>query len=85
VAAAKRLPLGRPDVHTLPAGQARALTSAAEQASLHSFHVGMAIAAALVALGGIVGAAGIRNPQRGDVHAASCPGGALVGASSEAI
>ena len=38
---AKRLPLGRPDVHGLPRRQARALTSAAEQASLHSFHLGM--------------------------------------------
>jgi len=79
---AKRLPLGRPDVHGLPVGQARALTHAAEQASLHSFHLGMAIAAALVALGGVVGVVGIRNPS-GLVHAASCPAGQLVGASSE--
>jgi EmrB/QacA subfamily drug resistance transporter len=82
LAQAKRLPLGRPDVHGLPAGQARALTRAAEQASLHSFHLGMAIAAALVALGGVVGAVGIRNPGK-LVHAAACPAGQLVGASSE--
>ncbi len=42
----------------LPAVQAHALRSAAEQASLHSFHLGMAIAAALVAIGGLVGAIG---------------------------
>jgi len=79
---AKRLPLGRPDVHALPTAQGRALTSAAEQASLHSFHLGMAIAAALVAGGGVVGVVGIRNPSK-QVHAAACPAGQLVGASSE--
>jgi EmrB/QacA subfamily drug resistance transporter len=61
---AKRLPLGRPDVRALPSPQAHALTTAAERASLHSFHVAMAIAAALVAAGGIAGIAGIRNPPR---------------------
>jgi EmrB/QacA subfamily drug resistance transporter len=82
VSAARRLPLGRPDVHGVPAGQAHAITAAAEAASLHSFHLGMAVAAALVALGGAVGVAGIRNPQRVDVRAAECPGGQLVGVSS---
>ncbi len=61
--------------------QASALTKAAEQASLHSFHLGMAIAGLLVAVGGIVGVVGIRNPK-GEVPAESCPGGQLVGASS---
>ncbi len=83
VSQAKRLPLGRPDVHGLPSAQAHALTRAAEQASLHSFHLGLAIAAALVAVGGIAGALGIRNPRTEAVHAKSCPGGQLVGASSE--
>jgi EmrB/QacA subfamily drug resistance transporter len=81
VQAAKRLPLGRPDVGGLPAPQARALGRAAEQASVHSFHLGVAIAAGLVALGGIVGAAGIRNPRM-DVHAVECAAGQLVGLSS---
>ena len=79
---AKRLPLGRPDVHGLPAGQAHVLARAAEEASLHSFHLGMAIAAVLVAVGGVVGVVGIRNPSK-LVHAASCPAGQLIGASSE--
>ena len=83
VAAAKRLPLGRPDVHALVGSQGRAITTAAEQASLHSFHLGLAIAAVLVAVGGVAGALGIRNPRTADVHAKSCPGGQLVGASSE--
>ncbi|HEV3318747.1 MAG TPA: DHA2 family efflux MFS transporter permease subunit [Solirubrobacteraceae bacterium] len=80
---AKRLPLGQPDVHGVPAAQAHAVSLAAQQASLHSFHLGMAIAAALVALGGVVGVAGIRNPQV-DVHASECAGGQLVGVSSPA-
>jgi EmrB/QacA subfamily drug resistance transporter len=82
VTAAKRLPLGSPDVHALPAAQGHALTLAAQQASLHSFHVGMAIAAGLVALGGVVGAAGIRNPDR-RVRAEDCAGGQLLGVNPE--
>ncbi len=81
---AKRLPLGLPNVHGLPPRQAHAVLSAAEAASLHSFHLGLAIAAVLVALGGIAGALGVRNPQR-VVHAATCEGGALVGASPEVV
>jgi EmrB/QacA subfamily drug resistance transporter len=82
VAEAKRLPLGLPDVHSLAPAQARALSAAAEQASLHSFHLGLAIAAVLVAVGGLVGVAGIRNPQV-DVRAADCAGGQLVGINPE--
>ncbi|HTA36853.1 MAG TPA: DHA2 family efflux MFS transporter permease subunit [Solirubrobacteraceae bacterium] len=85
VGEAKKLPLGRPSVHGLPSAQAHAVTKAAEAASLHSFHLGVAIAATLVALGGIVGALGIRNPRKREeeIHAESCAGGQLVGASSE--
>jgi EmrB/QacA subfamily drug resistance transporter len=82
VADAKRLPLGRPDVHGLPAAQAHALSRAAEAASLHSFHLGLAIAAALVALGGVAGLLGIRNPG-GRVRAADCAGGQLVGIGTD--
>jgi len=81
---AKRLPLGRPDVRALPAAQARAVTAAAEEASLRSFHIGLGVAAVLVAAGGLAGAAGIRNPKRLVVRAETCPGGALVGASPDA-
>jgi hypothetical protein len=80
---AKRLPLGRPDVHAIPPGQAHVVTLAAEGASLHSFHFGLMIAAVLVALGGLVGVIGIRNPRARDIRAESCAGGQLVGASSE--
>jgi EmrB/QacA subfamily drug resistance transporter len=77
VRAAKRLPLGQPDVHGIPALQAHAVSTAAQAASLHSFHMGMAIAAVLVAIGGLVGASGIRNP-RSEVRAADCAGGQLL-------
>jgi MFS family permease len=80
---AKRLPLGRPDVSALPASQAHAISAAAQAASVHSFHLGLAFAAALVAVGGVVGVVGIRNPARA-VRAERCPGGQLVGASAEA-
>jgi len=80
VSEAKKLPLGRPDLHGIPAGQAHAISVAAEAASLHSFHLGMAIAAGLVALGGLVGVAGIRNPQS-TVKAEDCAAGQLVGLS----
>jgi EmrB/QacA subfamily drug resistance transporter len=84
VVQAKRLPLGKPDVHGLAATQARAVASAAEQASLHSFHLGVGIAAVLVAAGGLIGVLGIRNP-RTEVPAESCAGGQLVGATSADI
>jgi EmrB/QacA subfamily drug resistance transporter len=77
VAQAKRLPLGRPDTSSLPPVQARAVTRAADNASLHSFHLGLEIAALLVALGGITGTLGIRNPDR-LVRAEDCDGGQLV-------
>ncbi len=85
VAEAKRLPLGLPSLDGMPSAQAHALRTAAEGASLHSFHLGMVIAAVLVAIGGIVGVAGIRKPRKeeAEIHAESCAGGQLVGASSE--
>jgi EmrB/QacA subfamily drug resistance transporter len=64
ISAAKELPLGRPDVHVLAPAQAHVITHAADAASLHSFHVALAIAALLLAAGGLAGAIGIRNPHR---------------------
>jgi EmrB/QacA subfamily drug resistance transporter len=84
VTAAKRLPLGKPDVHGVPPVQARTVTAAAEAASLHGFHVGMGIAAVLLALGGIAGVVGIRNP-RGIVPAEDCPAGQLIGSGRESV
>ncbi len=81
VAQAKRLSLGIPDVARLEPAQAHAITAAARAASVHGFHVGLAIAAGLVVLGGVAGLAFVRN--RATVEAAGCSGGQLVGASRE--
>jgi len=83
VSDAKRLPLGTADVQGLPPRQARAVGTATEQASVDSFHLGLGVAALLVALGGVTGLLGIRNPQR-VVRAEECEGGALVGAALDA-
>jgi MFS family permease len=61
VLAAKHLVLGRPSVARLDAIEARAITHAANAASLQAFHIGIAIAGALVLLGAIAGAIGIEN------------------------
>jgi EmrB/QacA subfamily drug resistance transporter len=49
-----------------------------QDASVHAFRVGMGISATLVALGGILGLAGIRNPKR-VVRCEDCPGGQIAG------
>jgi EmrB/QacA subfamily drug resistance transporter len=83
VVQAKKLPLGRPDVSGVPPRQARAISAAAQQASVESFHLGVGIAAVLVALGGLAGALGVRNPER-VVLAEECEGGQLVAAPLDA-
>ena len=80
---AKRRPLERVSTSGLPSAQARALASAAEAASLDAFRLAMGISAGLVALGGILGALGIRNPRR-ELHARECPGGQICGQPHEA-
>ncbi|HUB76711.1 MAG TPA: DHA2 family efflux MFS transporter permease subunit [Solirubrobacteraceae bacterium] len=57
--AARHLVLGRPPVARVPAAQAHRVLAAANGASLESFHVAIAIAAGLLALGGLIGALGI--------------------------
>lgn len=83
VAQAKRLPLGRPTLAEAPPGQARLVAEAAQGASVHSFHVGIAIAALLLIGGGAIGLVGIRNPRRA-VKAEQCEGGQLVGVAQDA-
>jgi EmrB/QacA subfamily drug resistance transporter len=59
-----------------------AVARATGDASVKAFRAGMAAAAALAILGGIVAAVRIENPRR-RVEAAECPGGAMVGASRD--
>lgn len=63
----------------VPASRAGVQVSLAVQsASVHGFRVGIGISAALVALGGLLGLAGIRNPRR-IVRCEDCAGGQLAG------
>jgi EmrB/QacA subfamily drug resistance transporter len=61
-----------------PRRAGRAVTDAVRSASVHAFHIGMGISATLVALGGVLGLAGIRNPRR-IVRCEDCAGGQLAG------
>jgi hypothetical protein len=54
------------------------VADAVQSASVNAFHVGMGISATLVALGGLLGLAGIRNPRR-VVRCEDCAGGQLAG------
>jgi EmrB/QacA subfamily drug resistance transporter len=64
VTEAKQLTLGRPPVAGLPAHEAVAITYASGQSSLDAFRIGIGVAGALVIIGGLIGATGIRNPPR---------------------
>jgi hypothetical protein len=83
IAQAKQLTLGRPSVAGLPPREAAAITVASGQSSLQAFRIGIGVASALVIIGGLIGAAGIRNPKR-IVRADQCSGGQIVGAPLDA-
>jgi EmrB/QacA subfamily drug resistance transporter len=83
VTEAKQLTLGRPRVAGLPPHEAVAITHASGQSSLDAFRAGIGVAGALVIIGGLIGAAGIRDPPRA-VQAKQCPGGQLAGAPLDA-
>jgi predicted MFS family arabinose efflux permease len=65
-------------VGVVVAGALAGDTFARNAASVHAFHVAVAVCAALIAAGGVAGVIGIVNPRR-TVNAAGCPGGQLVG------
>jgi EmrB/QacA subfamily drug resistance transporter len=83
VAAARHETLAVADTRGLTAPEARLVGGAVERASVRAFHTGVGIAAGLVALGGLLGLAGIVDPRR-RVAAATCSGGQIVGAPQEA-
>jgi EmrB/QacA subfamily drug resistance transporter len=75
---ARDQPLTVPRVEGVPPDVAASVREAGEDASVASFRVGIGISTVLVALGGVLGLVGIRNPRR-RVSAADCPGGQLAG------
>lgn len=83
VRAAEARVLGRADVSRLSPAEGAVVARATAAASVEAFHVGMAISAALVALGGALGLAFVRNPRR-EVACAGCAGGQLAGAPQDA-
>ena len=80
---AKTKPLAAVEVQGVPEDVQASVREAGQDASVGAFRVGMAVATALVALGGLLGLLGIRNPQR-RVEARECPGGQLVGQPRDA-
>jgi len=83
VAEAEKQPLARVVVQDVPPRVRSEVAAASQDASVKAFHVAIAIATLLVALGGVLGLVGIVNPRR-SVEAADCAGGQLAGATGEA-
>jgi EmrB/QacA subfamily drug resistance transporter len=83
VAQARQRSLGTVDSPSLPPEEREQLREATAAASQSAFRLGIEVAAALVALGGVVALVGIRRPVRPRL-AAECPGGQLAGAPVEA-
>jgi EmrB/QacA subfamily drug resistance transporter len=80
---ARRQTLARVEPAGVSAPERAAIARATEDASVAAFHLGVGIAAVLVAGGGVLGLVGICNPRR-FVCAAECSGGQLAGAPLEA-
>jgi EmrB/QacA subfamily drug resistance transporter len=82
VAEAKGRSLTVQPANKVPPPQRAEVRSALEDASVSAFRVAIGIGAALVIAGGVASLAGIQNPRR-RVPSRDCPGGALVGASTD--
>ncbi|MEV4419071.1 MFS transporter [Patulibacter sp. NPDC049589] len=76
-------PFSRPDVRGLAPSEARVLQATARDAGVSAFRLGMGVSGGLMIVGGVIGAAGIRNPRR-VVPAADCGGGQWVGQPCDA-
>jgi EmrB/QacA subfamily drug resistance transporter len=79
---AKKQPLAVVEVEEAPPDVQESVSAAGEDASVTAFRVGIGISVALVALGGLLGLAGIENPRR-RVAAEDCAGGQLAGVPRE--
>jgi EmrB/QacA subfamily drug resistance transporter len=74
VAQARQETLARVD----PARTGAAVAHAVQSSAVHAFHVGVGISTILVAVGGVLGLAGIRNARR-VVSSEQCAGGQIAG------
>jgi EmrB/QacA subfamily drug resistance transporter len=83
VATSRERTIARADVSGLSPAEAALVGQATEGAAIDSFHVAIGLAAALLAAGGAIGLAGIRNPRR-TVRCEDCPGGQFTGAPRDA-
>ena len=81
---AKSQPLAAVEVQGVPDDVQASVREAGTDASVGAFHVGIGIATVLVALGGVLGLLGVRNPRR-RVEASECPGGQLVGQPRDGV
>ncbi|MFN2617049.1 MAG: MFS transporter [Thermoleophilaceae bacterium] len=79
----ERQPLSRVSPRGVTPGERAAVARGSERASVSSFRLALGVSAGLVALGGVLGLAGIRNPKR-RVQCSGCPGGQFAGAPAEA-
>ncbi len=82
VVRSERQPFGGADLASVPVGERSQVRTIVDDASVHAFHVAIAVAALLTAGGGLISLVGIRSPRR-RVSAAECPAGALCGASKD--
>jgi EmrB/QacA subfamily drug resistance transporter len=76
---ARDSPLAPVSARGLSAAEARTVDARVSDASVAGFHLGVGIGAALVALGGLLGAVGLRNVTCSRGRAEGCPGGQLSG------
>jgi EmrB/QacA subfamily drug resistance transporter len=79
LAEARDAPLAPISDRGLSADEARTVNAQVSDASVSGFHLGVGIGAALVALGGLLGAVGLRNATCSRGRAEGCPGGQLSG------
>lgn len=80
---AKRRALDVPAPAALPAVDRARVIDATETAAVDAFRLAMAVAAAMLAAGGLVGLTKIRNPVAEELPCQDCPAGLLLGAPPE--